>query len=206
MGKSSGGVRSGANGGGPKNPVKNLKGATEAGYTDKMVRNIVGIEQNYRMNKDETLHIFSPTGDLIRSIGGKGAKVIAPIGSIPEDVILTHNHPRSLGSKGINRIGNSLSGDDLFTAVARNAREIRAVTPTYTFSMKRPKGGWGVSEKRLRSEYRKAYKSVDLEMREYLAKHNYSAASVARANATFYHKLNKRLAAQFGWDYTKKNK
>ena len=31
MGKSSGGVRGGADGGGPKNPVKNLKGATEAG-------------------------------------------------------------------------------------------------------------------------------------------------------------------------------
>lgn len=209
MGKSSGGVRSGANGGEPKtlNPVKNLKGATEAGYTDKMVRNIVGIEQNYRMNKDETLHIFSPTGDLIRSIGGKGAQVRFATSDVPEGFILTHNHPRSLGSKGINRIGNSFSGDDILTAVNTNAREIRAVTPTYTFSMKRPKGGWGVkSKQQLKRAYNKAYREVDFEMRTYLRKRGYSADAVNRANATFYHKLNKRLAAQFGWDYTKKNK
>lgn len=189
-----------------KTPVKNLKGATEAGYTDKMVRNIVGIEQNYRMNKDETLHIFSPTGDLIRSIGGKGAQVRFATSEVPEGSILTHNHPRSLGSKGINRIGNSFSNADLQTAVRTNAREIRAVTPTYTFSMKRPKGGWGVSPEKVRSAFNQAENKVDRSLRRYLDRQGWSENAVNRANAVKAHKINKILASQFGWEYTKKNR
>lgn len=210
MGKSSGGIRGrGIAGTGDfmGEPVAKLRGATEAGYTDKMMRNIVGIEQKYRTNKDETLHIFTPTGDLVRSIGGKGASVSASPLSIPEDAILTHNHPRSLGKKGINRIGNSFSNTDLYTMVGRNAREMRAVTPTYTFSMKRPKGGWGVkSELQLTRAYNKAYREVQAEMEIYFYKRGFSTDAVARANATFYHKVNKKLAASFGWDYTKKNR
>ena len=209
MGKSSGGIRGRgiASAGIFGDPVLNLKGATEAGYSEKMMRNIVGIEQKYRTNKDETLHIFTPTGDLVRSIGGKGASVSASPLSVPEDAILTHNHPRSLGKKGINAIGNSFSDTDLYTMVGRNAREMRAVTPTYTFSMKRPKGGWGVKSKlQLTRAYNKAYKEVDFEMRSYLHKRNYSADAISRANATFYHQVNKKLAAKFGWDYTKKNR
>jgi hypothetical protein len=206
MGKSSGGVRSGGDGGGPKNPVKNLKGATEAGYTDKMVRNIVGLEQNYRRNKDETLHIFSPTGDLIRSIGGKGAQVRFAISEVPEGSILTHNHPLSLGKKGINRIGNSFSNADIQTAIRTNAREIRAVTPTYTFSIKRPKGGWGVSAEKIRSAFNDAENKVDRALRRYLDRWGWSENAVNRANAVKAHKINKILAAQFGWNYTKKNR
>lgn len=124
-----------------------LKGKTEDGYTSKMVKHIVGLEQKYRNNKDETLHFFSPSGDIIKSIGGKGAQVQFDIKSIPANTIMTHNHPRSLGLKGIKSIGNSFSADDIASAVKVNAKEIRAVTPTYTFSLKRPKGGWGGLER-----------------------------------------------------------
>lgn len=206
MGKSSGGLRGGSNGGGPKNPIMDLKGATEAGYTDKMMRNIVGIEQKYRTNKDETLHMFTPSGELIHSFAGKGAEVRIPSGLIIEHTILTHNHPRSLGQKGVLRIGNSLSAPDLYTMVRRNVREMRAVTPTYTYSMKRPKGGWGVTEQRLKRAYKKAERETLDEARRYIARMGNSKTAIMRANATFYHKVNKKLAAKFGWDYTKKNR
>lgn len=203
MGKSSGGVRNAGIRVGMINVT--ARGATEEGYSAKMLRNIVGIEQEYRLNKDETIHIFTPDGDLIKSIGGKGASVRGNIYDIPEGAILTHNHPRSLGSKGILRIGNSFSDTDLYTMVARNAKEMRAVTPTYTFSMKRPKNGWGVKSKtQLVRAYKKAYREVDYELRSYLHKHKYSQEAFDRANSIFYHKVNTKVAKKFGWIYTKK--
>ena len=35
---------------------------------------------------------------------------------------------------------------DIFTTIAYNASEIRAVTGNYTYSLKRPSKGWGLSE------------------------------------------------------------
>lgn len=101
-----------------------------------MVKNIVGMEQKYRRNKDETLHVFNSKGDIVSSIGGKGAQVVFDPKKIPANSILTHNHPRSLGTNGIRRIGNSFSSDDIRSAIKVNAKEMRAVTPTYTFSVK----------------------------------------------------------------------
>ncbi len=39
-----------------------------------------------------------------------------------------------------------MSGADIFTTIAHNASEIRAVTRNYTYSLKRPSKGWGLSE------------------------------------------------------------
>lgn len=52
MGRNSGGVTSSGKGG----SSGGSKGATEKGYTAKMVKNIVGMEQKYRRNKD--IHVF----------------------------------------------------------------------------------------------------------------------------------------------------
>ena len=52
-----------------------IKRTTEKNYSAKMVRNIVGMEQKYRHNKDETLHIFNAKGDIVNSIKGEGARV-----------------------------------------------------------------------------------------------------------------------------------
>ena len=55
MGRNSGGITSSGKGG----SSGGSKGATEKGYTAKMVKNIVDMEQKYRRNKDETLHVFN---------------------------------------------------------------------------------------------------------------------------------------------------
>lgn len=182
------------------------KGATEKGYTAKMVRNIVGIEQKYRRNKDETLHVFTDKGDLVTSIGGQGAEVKYNRRAIPPDSILTHNHPRSIGKNGIERIGHSFSKADLRTAVDLNAKEMRAVTPTYTFSVKRPKGGWGVSTRELVKTYGKIYKVVHRSVLAYVKERNRSPSSIARVEVTTHHRVMKILAKKYGWDYSKKNK
>lgn len=182
------------------------KGATEKGYTAKMVRNIVGIEQKYRRNKDETLHVFTDKGDIVTSIVGQGAEVNFNGRMIPPDSILTHNHPRSLGASGIERIGHSFSKADIRTAVMYNAKEIRAVTPTYTFSLKRPKGGWGVSAQEFVKVYDKTFDATLRSVRDYLDERKWSASSKARVEVTTHHMVMKILAKKYGWDYSKKNK
>lgn len=181
------------------------RGATERGYTNKMVKNIVGIEQKYRRNKDETLHVFNSKGDIVTSIGGKGAEVRFNPKEIPHDSILTHNHPRSLDAKGIRRIGNSFSDADIVSAVKVNAREMRAVTPTYTFSVKRPKGGWGVSPSEAKKAFADANRKVFNQRHKYLEKTGYNESNIARAEVTHFHKVMKVLSKKYGWDYSKKN-
>lgn len=201
MGRNSGGVTSSGKGG----SSGGSKGATEKGYTAKMVKNIVGMEQKYRRNKDETLHVFNSKGDIVSSIGGKGAQVRFDPKKIPANSILTHNHPRSLGTNGIRRIGNSFSSDDIRSAIKVNAKEMRAVTPTYTFSVKRPKGGWGVSENEVAMAYANANNRVTKQRDDYLIKTGWGQSQIYRANVTHSHKVMKILAKKYGWDYSKKN-
>lgn len=199
MGRNSGGVKaSGTKSGGIS------RGATEQGYSAKMAKNILGMEGKIRGNKDESLHVFSQSGNLLKSVGGKGAQVAYDPKDIPANSILTHNHPRSLGATGIRRIGNSFSVQDIVSAVNVNAREIRAVTPTYTFSVKRPKGGWGGSAKQVGDAFMKANKEVQSEMHAYLNKTGWSDDSIARAETTHYHRVMQKMAKKYGWSYSKK--
>ena len=64
-----------------------------------------------------------------------------------KDCIFTHNHPRGWQEpeKSLGRIGNSFSPADMYLAIAHNVSEMRAVTPNYTFAMKRPEEGWGIT-------------------------------------------------------------
>lgn len=200
MGRNSGGVTKNSQSG-----SSGSKGATEKGYTRKMVKNIVGIEQKYRRNKDETLHVFNSKGDIVSSIGGKGAQVKFDSKKIPINSILTHNHPRSLGERGIRRIGNSFSSDDIRSAIMVNAKEMRAVTPTYTFSIKRPKGGWGVSADEAKKAFADADRIVYKQGYNYLNQTKWNESNIARADVTHFHKVMKILAKKYGWDYSKKN-
>lgn len=201
MGRNSGGVATSGKG----SSFGASKGATEKGYTSKMVKNIVGMEQKYRRNKDETLHVFNDKGDIVTSFGGKGAQVIFDAKKVPPNSILTHNHPRSLGASGIKRIGNSFSSADIASAVKTNAKEMRAVTPTYTFSVKRPKGGWGIAASDVGKAFAAANKAVSQEGHSYLTKTGWGSSQIERAEVTHFHKVMKRLSKKYGWDYSKKN-
>ena len=188
MAKTSGGIRNS-----PRRQDGAPNGATEKGYTPKMARNITLAEGTIRNNRDESMFVFSSDGDLVRTFAGKGAQVKYDASKV-----------RSIGQKGVKAIGNSFSGDDIVSAVRTNAKEIRAVTPTYTFSMKRPKGGWGASPKEVRNAYETAKREVDIEMKRYFANVGETNISYDRANATFYHKVMQKMSKQYGWIYSKK--
>lgn len=180
------------------------KGRTEAGYTPKMMKNIVGIEQKYRGNRDETLHLFNANGDIIRSFGGKGASVTVTGYTFPQNTILTHNHPRSIGATGVKSIGNSFSQADIKTAINTNAKEMRAVTPRYTFSVKRPSGGWNCTEAQFNRAWNAANREVRAKGEYHVNKHKFSRSSIERAETVHFHRVMQIVSKKFGWDYTKK--
>lgn len=179
-------------------------GATEKGYTQKMKRNILGVERQIRTKKDEELHIFNSKGEKLHKMQGKGAGVKFDGYKVPPNSILTHNHPRALNERGIMRIGNSFSPVDILTVVRVNAKEVRAVTPTYTFSMKRPPGGWNATRAEIEKEYKKINRKFRNESKKYL-EGSYDISHRNRASVTYYHGIMKELAKKFGWIYTKKN-
>jgi len=132
--------------------------------------------------------------------------------SSPKDAILTHNHPRdpkySVGMAG--DIGMPFSANDIKNAINYDLREIRAVTPHYTFSLRRPSGGWGISASAAAEQWFKSVGTFNNEHRGYV--NNPSEKSIRfsrnmRVNVIGQHDAIRKLAKKYGWEYArKKNK
>ena len=110
-----------------------------------------------------------------------------------KDCVATHNHPGGLqfAENTWGRIGNSFSMEDIGLAIVSNLAEIRAVTPVYTFSLKRPANGWGVSYSEFTKGYKRLEKSVIKEIGQLI---NANKLSVEVSTATYYHLLRKMIA------------
>lgn len=181
-------------------------GKTEVGYTNAMKKNILGTENAIRREKDEQMHVFDSKGNKVAMFQGKGAQVRFDSDKVPENSIITHNHPRSLGKTGIRSFGNSFSRADVLSAVKVNAQEMRAVTPTYTFSIRRPEKGWGSVDK-IRREYDKITREVERENLKYINKassRDRAYGRIERAEVTHFHEVMGRLSKKMGWKYSKK--
>lgn len=184
-------------------------GKTEKGYSKQLAQAVLSRENAIRKNSNESLHLFDSNGKEIMAFQGKGTGVIisrSQAQSIPQNTIMTHNHPRALGRSGLASIGHSFSAYDIASAIRHNAAEIRAVTPRYTFSLKRPKGGWGISESELNKVYRNAENERVRDGNKYIDEGPTNAynARVERANVLHHHALMKELSKKYGWIYTKK--
>jgi hypothetical protein len=190
MAKTSGGVRGGNNSNGQSKVQKALQ------VHEAQIRN----------NNYESAFVVNDNGETLLAKMGKQYKVEFSRGELKnmKDAILTHNHPRSLGAKGIRAIGNSFSREDIMLAVSANVKEIRAVTPTYTFSVKRPKGGWGASYKTIGGDYERANDAVFREMKSYLNKQNWSESAIARVEVTHFNRVMEKLSKKYGWKYSHK--
>lgn len=165
-------------------------------------------EQQIRLNKDfETGVVFDKDGNILVDKRGSARHVAFTKDECArmKDAILTHNHPGGwkFDENRLGRVGNSFSADDIVMAIAYDLEEIRAVTPLYTFSMKRPKDGWGINWKEARKSFASAKSSVDKYMNAYFDKVGREVENYARANAICYHLVNRKLAKKYGWEYTK---
>lgn len=184
---------------------------TEEGYSWELAKNVLEKEAKHRNDRVESAHIFNPkTGEHIKSaLSGKKSSVdVSSLKSASKDAVMTHNHPGAVGKRGLAAIGNSFSPEDIITAVDFDVAEIRAVTPTYTFSMKRPKGGWGVKPSDVERAIIQINQRVRNTCRAYIGAADTSETAkerIERCNAIHYHLVMKQLSKLYGWDYSKKN-
>ena len=171
----------------------------------KLYNKITNTENEIRLNKSfETGVLFDRNGNVV--IDKRGAKYIVAFTDEEcakmKDCVFTHNHPRGWQEpeKSLGRIGNSFSPADMYLAIAHNVSEMRAVTPNYTFAMKRPEEGWGITI----SKFEKLVNRENNKLRaEFTARINNNTLSPTMASVVHYHILWKRISEKMGWNYTK---
>ena len=176
-------------------------------FDEKVTMQVTRIEDEIRMNKNfETGVAVDKDGKVV--IDKRGAKYSVNFTrdecNLMKDCIFTHNHPRGWAAdeKRWAHIGNSFSIDDVSLAVFNDVAEIRAVTPLYTFSLKRPDGGWG-NFKNVKS-FRQSLNKQNTKVREILLDAvTKEYITPEQASALHYHLLWKRVAKKQGWNYTK---
>ena len=170
----------------------------------KLYNKITNTENEIRLNKSfETGVLFDKNGNVV--IDKRGAKYSVEFTDEEcakmKDCIFTH-HPRGWQEpeKSLGRIGNSFSPADMYLAIAHNVSEMRAVTPNYTFAMKRPEEGWGITI----SKFEKLVNRENNKLRaEFTARINNNTLSPTMASVVHYHILWKRISEKMGWSYTK---
>lgn len=186
--------------------INGIKQIPVLGGTDMKINKIVAdVENEIRMNKShETGMVIDKNGKILVDKRGESFRVKFTDGEcdLMKDAVVTHNHPRGwgYGDRDLGRMGNSFSMDDLSLAVYNDVAEIRAVTPNYTFSLKRPEKGWGVDIEKLISDYSKEDRKLKNEFGKRIQK---GTLTVTQANATHYHILAKRICKKYGWEYMK---
>ena len=171
----------------------------------KLYNKITNTENEIRLNKSfETGVLFDRNGNVV--IDKRGAKYSVAFTdegcAKMKDCVFTHNHPRGWQEpeKSLGRIGNSFSPADMYLAIAHNVSEMRAVTPNYTFAMKRPEEGWGITI----SKFEKLVNRENNKLRvEFTARINNNTLSPTMASVVHYHILWKRISEKMGWNYTK---
>lgn len=169
-----------------------------------LYRKVSNTESEIRMNKKfETGVVFDSKGNILIDKRGASYSVSFEKEELlrMKDGIMTHNHPRGWGypENSLGRIGNSFSVEDISLAVFHDLAEMRAVTPNFTFAMKRPEAGWG--------DYQEIMKTIDKEnkkLKKEFEKRIFSnTLTPGQASATHYHVLWKRVSRLLGWDYSK---
>lgn len=175
------------------------------GSNYELTKAVSDVESNIRQNKShETGVLFNKDGNIVidKRGGSRSVQFTKDECLLMNDGILTHNHPGAWGysENDIMRIGNSFSIQDIALAVGNNLAEMRAVTPNYTFSMKRPDGGWGISVEELMKLYNDENRNLRL---EFTRRINKDTLTISQASATHFHILWKRLSKKLGFDYSK---
>lgn len=191
---------------------------TEKGMNKQESYTVNKLEAKIRDRKTEKGYVIGSDGRIIgESLKSTRQSAAFNPKDLKKDSILTHNHPY-VGNRGAKlfgtmagRIGVPLSSRDVANAVTFDLKEVRAVTPTYTYSIRRPKGGWGDTQK-INQAIRDHERELMGEVIKYTTSQRKSAISSwrramevsDRANVGLQYGALKKLAKQFGWEFTRK--
>ena len=226
MAKGSGGTRSGgANTGGvvpaPAPEVKKAQyntpsaseyiPVTDRGLTTKQRAVIEAFEKKWENSTVEHGQTVDKNGNVIKERRGGKRAIRWYFSELPEDGVLTHNHPIELSGQyeGLfwPRTGHSFSGADISAAISANLKEVRATTPYYAFSMRRPaSGSWGVKPADFMSDYKSIYGQHKKELMAY-AEAGGDMKTIreryGRLEVILGHRTMRDLAKKYGFIYTK---
>lgn len=184
------------------------KGGIQAVFPS-ITENVIKVEDNIRLNANfETAVAFNKDGKIVLDKRGQATSVsfTNEESKLVKDCVFTHNHPRGWAAEEntLGRIGSSFSKEDVMFAVNSDMAEVRAVTPVYTFSMKRPSKGWSISTDRLSEVFEKHDSKLREEFWGIIRKSDHEEVDMIRAGIAHYHVLWKRISKELKWDYSKK--
>lgn len=194
-----------------KEAADRAKRGVNVGLNPKEIATLEGLEQRNSTRKTEQMNIVDENGNVIFSKNGtKGRVKIYPYEGVKmENKVVTHNHPGGEFGSGMGaRIGVAVNGHDVSTAMIYNAKEIRASTEGYVFSVKRPKGGWRGNPSSVAKDFDRAFSASKKDALKYVAKahgeHQY--VRLGRANASILNSIMKQLSKKYGFIYTRKKR
>ena len=188
--------------------------ASMRGMSAGLAKALLEREEQIRYEvKNERNSIFDENGnELFRNDrGGRTGASLGKDRTIIENNIITHSHPKydkrgNVRSDG----GGSLSAGDVEAALLNNAREIRAVTERYTYSLKRPKSGWHNETVIAGRVFRDTQSYAGISNRVRAARQKYidnykgdKEVARRRSFAVIAHQIMKAFAKAEGYEYTK---
>ena len=185
------------------NGVKQMHVLNGADY--KLTKIVSDAEADIRMNKGfETGVCINVNGEIVIDKRGASNQVsfTQEECKLMKDCIFTHNHPGAwqYPENNLLRIGNSFSVQDVCLAIANDLAEIRAVTPNYTFSIRRPANGWNINFQDLVKDYEETNNILYMEFSDRIGK---GTLTIGQASSSHFHILWKRLADKYGLEYRK---
>ena len=196
---------------------------TDKGLNKQEAFRVNQLESKIRNRKTEKGYLVGANGEIlgqsIKSSASEAAFYVSDLRK-SKDGILTHNHPTEGANSGLHdtiagRIGVPLSPQDIRNAVKYDQKEVRAVTPTYTYSIRRPKGGWKDTEGLMRelndfeNNYSRAIRSYGTRQTAVDARNGKTSYQRAkevsdRANVGIQYSAVKKLAKKYGFEFTRK--
>jgi hypothetical protein len=184
------------------------KGDINRGLTKAQEIAVSRIEDKDRHLKTERVTVVDKNGKILaRSQSGSYKKTGIPAGNY-KDCVITHNHPNQYrGIKQTTDAGSSLSGADVVAAIRLNASEIRAVASGFTYSLRRPKGGWNADPAKISREWQHEWNKSSPDARKYMSSGKNTEDKVRRsqrANTMGSHQVTRELAKKYGWEYTRR--
>jgi hypothetical protein len=161
-------------------------------------------EDAIRHDAVESAYAFDQQGHLILAKTGTQDEVAFSADEIAllKDAVVTHNHPPELALPPDDTVaqGHSFSLDDLQLATGAQAAEIRVVTSTWRYSIKRPAAGWDTQYFRTFIEPAFNRHDVDVE-RDFLQALQHGRMTFAEAAEQYFHEVWRRVAAELGLQY-----
>lgn len=187
-------------------PPKPKPPPTKKSYSD-LITQAMKEERAIHLNSYETGIAIDEYGNVVIRRKGSKSRVAFEADELDRlnNTIFTHNHPGGLDYRPneFGYVGHSFSEADVYLSAARNVKEMRAVTPAYTFTMQRPPQGWP-SQFVLRDAYDDARKEVKKAMDVLYGKNgSFFYQNPGAANTMFYHLIWKIVGKKLGIPYNK---